>query len=270
VEFNRVNGNLALSRALGDFVFKRNEKKSAKDQIVTAFPDVQSRDVTEELEFIVIACDGIWDVLSNEEVIEFIRRRIADEMEPSVICEELMTRCLAPGCQMGGLGCDNMTVILICFLNGKPYKELSAKCRRSPFNLNQKSSEVDDQHPDADVVVVKTGIEDEEETTGIADSPDSNISTSSSSCSSHSSSSSSGSSSTETPEPQIDTQRKEGVQTVTSSTSSPAPAPPQHPQQQVDVPADSVIEAVPEVQKSQTVGSEQDLDQSPQSERTVS
>lgn len=35
VEFNRVNGNLALSRALGDFSFKRNEKKSAEEQIVT-------------------------------------------------------------------------------------------------------------------------------------------------------------------------------------------------------------------------------------------
>lgn len=35
VEFNRVNGNLALSRALGDFVFKKNEKKTAEEQIVT-------------------------------------------------------------------------------------------------------------------------------------------------------------------------------------------------------------------------------------------
>lgn len=86
VEFNRVNGNLALSRALGDFVFKRNEKKGPKEQIVTAYPDIQSRDVTDDLEFIVIACDGIWDVLSNEEVVDFIRARIAISMEPSVVC----------------------------------------------------------------------------------------------------------------------------------------------------------------------------------------
>ncbi|CAG2061849.1 unnamed protein product, partial [Timema podura] len=32
VEYNRVNGNLALSRALGDFVFKKNEKKKAEEQ----------------------------------------------------------------------------------------------------------------------------------------------------------------------------------------------------------------------------------------------
>lgn len=35
VEFNRVNGNLALSRALGDFVFKRNSEKTPQEQIVT-------------------------------------------------------------------------------------------------------------------------------------------------------------------------------------------------------------------------------------------
>lgn len=35
VEFNRVNGNLALSRALGDFIFKRNTNKTAEEQIVT-------------------------------------------------------------------------------------------------------------------------------------------------------------------------------------------------------------------------------------------
>lgn len=35
VDCNRVNGNLALSRALGDFFFKRNEKKKAEEQIVT-------------------------------------------------------------------------------------------------------------------------------------------------------------------------------------------------------------------------------------------
>ncbi|XP_008484374.2 probable protein phosphatase 2C T23F11.1, partial [Diaphorina citri] len=66
VEFNRVNGNLALSRALGDFVFKKNEKKDAKEQIVVALPDVTLRKLSTDWEFLVIACDGIWDVMTNE------------------------------------------------------------------------------------------------------------------------------------------------------------------------------------------------------------
>ncbi|KAK6637379.1 hypothetical protein RUM44_007795 [Polyplax serrata] len=35
VEFNRVNGNLALSRALGDFLLKRNEEKMPEEQVIT-------------------------------------------------------------------------------------------------------------------------------------------------------------------------------------------------------------------------------------------
>jgi len=47
-----------------------------------------------------------------------------------------MTRCLAPDCQMGGLGCDNMTVVLVCFLhpvNDAPgdYADLCRRCSRT-------------------------------------------------------------------------------------------------------------------------------------------
>lgn len=48
-----------------------------------------------------------------------------------------MTRCLAPDCQMGGLGCDNMTVVLVCFLNGEPYEKLAEKCKLAPLPLSQ-------------------------------------------------------------------------------------------------------------------------------------
>lgn len=85
VEFNRVNGNLALSRALGDFVFKRNEGKKAEEQIVTAYPDVEVRELTGDHEFVLLACDGIWDVLSNEEVLEFVRSRIAQQIPPETV-----------------------------------------------------------------------------------------------------------------------------------------------------------------------------------------
>ncbi|XP_022705831.1 probable protein phosphatase 2C T23F11.1 isoform X2 [Varroa jacobsoni] len=97
VDFNRVNGNLALSRAFGDFVFKKNEKKPAHEQIVTAFPDVTVEPLTPDHEFVVLACDGIWDVMSNEEVIEFIRVRLAERMEPEIVASSKTTACI-PNC----------------------------------------------------------------------------------------------------------------------------------------------------------------------------
>ena len=47
VEFNRVNGNLALSRALGDFIFKTEEELPQNKQIVSAEPEVQERTISE-------------------------------------------------------------------------------------------------------------------------------------------------------------------------------------------------------------------------------
>uniref|UniRef100_A0A914D7H4 protein-serine/threonine phosphatase n=1 Tax=Acrobeloides nanus TaxID=290746 RepID=A0A914D7H4_9BILA len=142
VEFNRVNGNLALSRALGDFAFKRNENKSAKEQIVTAFPDVTTCDVNKDLEFIVLACDGIWDVMSNQEVIDFCRTRLVNGMEPEKVCEELLDRCLAPDCELSGLGCDNMTVILVCMLqNDSPDEYLQRLARPAPVEVQENNSE---------------------------------------------------------------------------------------------------------------------------------
>ena len=51
-------GNLALSRALGDFEFKQNAHLDAEHQVVTADPDITIHDATPEDEFLVIACDG--------------------------------------------------------------------------------------------------------------------------------------------------------------------------------------------------------------------
>lgn len=128
VEFNRVNGNLALSRALGDFIFKMNNNLPENEQIVSAEPEVEETEITEDWDFLLLACDGIWDVLSNQQVADFITARIGRNLQPEQICEELMDRCLAPDCQVGGLGCDNMTVVLVCFLHGKPYSALVERC----------------------------------------------------------------------------------------------------------------------------------------------
>jgi len=123
VDFGRVNGNLALSRAIGDFEFKKSADLPPENQIVTAFPDVEEHDITEEDEFLVIACDGIWDCQSSQAVVEFVRRGIAAKQELEKICENMMDNCLASNSETGGVGCDNMTMIIIGFLHGKTKEE---------------------------------------------------------------------------------------------------------------------------------------------------
>lgn len=99
---------MALSRALGDFEFKHNYSLEPEQQIVTADPDIEECDFTGKEEFLVIACDGIWDCLSNQQVVDFVRRGIYHGKELAQICEEAMDRCLAPDTEIGGVGCDNV------------------------------------------------------------------------------------------------------------------------------------------------------------------
>jgi protein phosphatase 2C family protein 2/3 len=123
VDFGRVNGNLALSRAIGDFEFKKSADLAPEQQIVTAYPDVVVHEMGDDDEFLVIACDGIWDCQSSQAVIEFVRRGIAAKQPLDKICENMMDNCLASNSETGGVGCDNMTMVIIGFLKGRTREE---------------------------------------------------------------------------------------------------------------------------------------------------
>ncbi|PVU96719.1 hypothetical protein BB561_001011 [Smittium simulii] len=145
VEYGRVNGNLALSRALGDFDFKRNDKISDEEQIVTALPDVISRKITADDDFIVIACDGIWDCLTNAQVAHYVRKSIISGNTLDQVCEDLMHKCLADECGFGGVGCDNMTVVIVGILSGKTEQEWYDHIRSKPLS-DVDMSDIDNEH----------------------------------------------------------------------------------------------------------------------------
>lgn len=123
VDFGRVNGNLALSRAIGDFEFKKSADLPPEQQIVTAYPDVTVHELGDDDEFLVVACDGIWDCQSSQAVVEFVRRGIAAKQELHAICENMMDNCLASNSETGGVGCDNMTMMVVALLNGQTKEE---------------------------------------------------------------------------------------------------------------------------------------------------
>jgi len=108
----RVNGNLNLCRALGDFEYKKRDDLSPELQMITSHPDIYSWNCKEG-DIVVLACDGIFDVKTNREVIDFVRERI-NEKDLGTICEECMTDCLADDPKTShGIGGDNMTIVVI-------------------------------------------------------------------------------------------------------------------------------------------------------------
>jgi protein phosphatase PTC1 len=66
----RVNGVLAISRALGDHMLKEND-------VVTAIPYCLDTELTEDDTFLILACDGLWDVMSDQEAVDFLIAHIA-------------------------------------------------------------------------------------------------------------------------------------------------------------------------------------------------
>lgn len=66
VEDGRVNGALALSRALGDFEYKSNAQLQPHEQAVSAFPEVKIQPIDAKTQFVILACDGIWDVKTSQ------------------------------------------------------------------------------------------------------------------------------------------------------------------------------------------------------------
>jgi protein phosphatase 2C family protein 2/3 len=44
------------------------------------------------MDFVLLACDGIWDVLTNQQVSDFVVDKIAGNTQPEDICEQLMDR----------------------------------------------------------------------------------------------------------------------------------------------------------------------------------
>ena len=110
----RVEGDLAVSRGLGDFRFKsmvtvcagahsatnnNNEQGSGGDRVtmapgeqkVSSIPDiiVQNRNAEHD-EFIIVACDGIWDVQSNNEFITEVAGLFQEgESDLGLLCEEV-------------------------------------------------------------------------------------------------------------------------------------------------------------------------------------
>lgn len=135
----RVNGGLNLSRAIGDHCYKMNTDLPDTEQMITALPDVRHLILNDKDEFMILACDGIWNVMSSQEAVDFVKEELKSGTQSlSQICENLFDFCLAPNTEGDGTGCDNMTCIIVS-LNHVDSKT-NKRCADSEDDLKDESS----------------------------------------------------------------------------------------------------------------------------------
>jgi len=93
-EGRRVNGILALARALGD---------CSLNPAVSPEPDIIEMELTSDDQYILVACDGLWDLLSNEDAI----RIVGNEKDPVKAAIKLRDFALLMGSR------DNISVVVV-------------------------------------------------------------------------------------------------------------------------------------------------------------
>lgn len=106
-----LNGQLAVARALGDW-----HMKGPKGSIspLSAEPELQEIVLSEEDEFLIMGCDGLWDVMSSQCAVTIVRKELMQHNNPERCSNELVQEALKRDSR------DNLTVVVICFSSNPP------------------------------------------------------------------------------------------------------------------------------------------------------
>eukprot|EP00927_Polykrikos_kofoidii_P029110 TRINITY_DN25220_c0_g2_i1.p1 TRINITY_DN25220_c0_g2~~TRINITY_DN25220_c0_g2_i1.p1 ORF type:complete len:380 (+),score=68.35 TRINITY_DN25220_c0_g2_i1:84-1223(+) len=136
----RIEGNLNLSRALGDFEYKRTRRRGGRpeDQMITGVPEVRRRVLQRTDRFLLLGCDGIWETSrGSQAVVDIVRQAIPPGRRArlSVALRHFLEGNIAKDGNKG-LGMDNMTMVLVelpvvtkapMVMNSKPKLQKSAR-----------------------------------------------------------------------------------------------------------------------------------------------
>ncbi|CAL1400050.1 unnamed protein product [Linum trigynum] len=110
-----LNGQLSVARALGDWHIKGASGKGGKSPL-SAEPELEEMELTEEDEFLILGCDGLWDVMSSQCAVTMVRKELMQHNDPARCSKALVKEALQRN------SCDNLTVVVVCFSSDPPPK----------------------------------------------------------------------------------------------------------------------------------------------------
>ncbi|KAL5561070.1 hypothetical protein UlMin_030817 [Ulmus minor] len=101
-----LNGVLAVTRALGDWDMKLPRGSPSP---LIAEPEFKQMVLTDDDEFLIIGCDGIWDHMSSQHAVNLVRRGLRRHDDPGQCARDLVMEAL----RLNTI--DNLTVVVVCF-----------------------------------------------------------------------------------------------------------------------------------------------------------
>ncbi|XVE98461.1 hypothetical protein REPUB_Repub03eG0108700 [Reevesia pubescens] len=122
-----LNGQLGVTRALGDWHLEGMKEMGERIGPLSAEPELKMITLSKEDEFLIIGSDGIWDVFTSQNAIDFARRRLQEHNDVKLCCKEIVEEAIKRG------STDNLTVVLVSFhLEPPPASVIQrARVRRS-------------------------------------------------------------------------------------------------------------------------------------------
>jgi hypothetical protein len=143
-----------MSRSFGDFCLKQNLALPVEQQAIIAVPEVVVHVRHNRDAFLVIACDGVWDVMSNQEVVDYIGDQLGytayggpvggvSTARAAHACDALLQLCLEKGTL------DNVSVVLVVLgppPNHLPYSVSSSGSAYSKAQVSLHPSNTFDHH----------------------------------------------------------------------------------------------------------------------------
>ncbi|KAF7806475.1 putative protein phosphatase 2C 27 [Senna tora] len=114
VDDGYLNGQLGVTRALGNWHLEGMKEMSGRGGPLTAEPELKLMTLTKEDEFLIIGSDGIWDVFTSQNAVDFARRRLQEHNDVKLCCKEIVEEAIKRESS------DNLTVVMVCFHSEAP------------------------------------------------------------------------------------------------------------------------------------------------------
>ena len=103
----RLDGNLAVSRGLGDFAYKADGRLAPGDQKVSCAPEFYGAELRAG-DLLILACDGVFDVMSNEGLCRAVAAALDGGADVGDVCARVLGACLRDLHSK-----DNMTLLVV-------------------------------------------------------------------------------------------------------------------------------------------------------------
>lgn len=150
----RINGNLNLSRALGDLIYKKDKRLKPSEQLISGVPEITRRVLRPTDRYLFLGCDGIWERMSSQEVVNFVLPKVGKRAARplSAACAQFLRANLSPNPnKTQGLGCDNMTLLIVRLPDDmSPAATPAVECKAQP-------PATQDHSPPASAIASKQG-----------------------------------------------------------------------------------------------------------------